>query len=110
MFEGHSTLAFAWGGGVGWRRSLGPSTTLITYLAANKLIVRRQVIEACAFKAASFIGMRQMGMGGNFTAFGQYCRDMASRLMCSITAEVDLNGDGVGELFINLGATNTLMT
>jgi hypothetical protein len=33
---------------------------------------------------------------------------MADRLATAITAEIDINGDGVGELFVILGQTNTL--
>ena len=59
LFEEHSTLAFAFGGGVGWRRSLGPSPALLTYLASNMLIVRPQIVTACAYKAVAEIARRK---------------------------------------------------
>jgi hypothetical protein len=110
LFETHSTLAFVFGGGVGWRRSLGPSPSLITYLAQNLLIVRPQIIRACAYKTISLIGLAQIGINNQYASFGSYYRDMSDRELIGTTAEVDLNGDGVGELFIPLSSTNTLMT
>lgn len=110
LFERHSTLAFVFGGGVGWRRSLGPSPSLITYLEEDKLIVRPQVVRATAYKAISEVGLAQIGINNQWAAFGAYYRDQAERELTGITAEVDLNGDGIGELFINLGSTNPLFT
>lgn len=110
LFEQHSVAAFAFGGGVGWRRSHGPSTSLITYLSQNKLIVRPQIVRATAMKAASFIGLRQIGIQNAYVSYGTYFRDMADRELTATTAEIDLNGDGVGELFINLGSTNPLFS
>lgn len=110
LFETHSTMAFAFGGGVGWRRSLGPSPSLIDYLAADKLLIRPQIIRACAYKAISYIGLAQIGISNQYAALGSYYRDMADRELVGITAEVDLNNDGTGELFINLSSTNTLNT
>ncbi len=47
LFEMHSYAAFAFGY-AGWRRSLGPSPSLLTYLQQNLLILRPQVVEVCA--------------------------------------------------------------
>lgn len=110
LFENHSTLAFVFGGGVGWRRSLGPSPSLITYLQQNKLIVRPQVIRCCAYKAISYIGLSQIGLNNQFAVYGAYYRDQVDREATGITAEIDLTGTGIGSLFINLSSTNTLMT
>ena len=110
LFETHSTMAFVFGGGVGWRRSIGPSPSLIDYLQKNDLIVRPQISRVCAMKAVSLVGLAQIGINNQYAAFGAYYRDMAERELVGLTAEVDLNGDGIGELFINLSSTNTLMT
>ncbi len=110
LFEEHSTLAFVFGGGVGWRRSLGPSPALLTYLADNDLIVRPQIVTACAYKAIAEIARAQTGIANQWAAQAPYYDALASIELASITAEVDLNNDGIGELFINLGSVNTLMT
>ncbi len=109
-FDTTSTLAFAFGGGVGWRRGTGPSPSMVTWLAADQLIVRPQVTMACAYKALAIVGLAQVGTHNRLASFGAYCRDMADRLLTGITAEVDLNNDGIGEIFINLSSTNTLFT
>jgi hypothetical protein len=109
LFETHSTAAFAFGY-AGWRRSLGPSPSLQTYLDSNYLLVKPYVVRACAHHAAGLIGLAQIGVNNQQAALGAYHRDEAERLIAGITAEVDLNADGIGELFINLGSTNTLFT
>lgn len=109
MFEDLSVMAFDFGN-VGWRRSLGPSQALFDYLAANDLLLREDVVQACAYKAISIVGMAQIGINNQFAAFGAYYRDEATRVASAITAEIDLNDDGWGEMFITLGASNTLRT
>lgn len=109
LFETHSTAAFMFGY-AGWRRSLGPSPSLMTYLANNQLLIRPYIVQACAHWAASLIGLAQIGINNQQASMGAYHRDTAERLMCGITAEVDLNGDGIGEFFISLDSTNTLFT
>ena len=110
QFRDAPTLAFNFGGGVGWRRGTGPSPSLITWLASNYLILRPQIVEACAYKAISIIGLNQIGINNQQAAYGCYFRDMAERVMCGTTAEIDLNGDGIGEIFVALDSTNTLET
>lgn len=109
LFEQHSTLAFEFGY-AGWRRSLGPSPSLVTYLQQNMMIVRPQIVEACAHYALARVGLSQVGLNNQFASYGCYHRDMATRCLIGTTAEIDLNGDGIGELFINLSSTNTLFT
>jgi hypothetical protein len=109
-FEYASTLAFAFGGGVGWRRGVGPSPSMVTWLEEDLLIVRPQIVEASAYKAISQIGLAQIGLNNQQAAFGAYYRDMAERVLVATTAEIDLNSDGVGEIFVSLGSTNTLFT
>ena len=108
--EMHSVLAFNFGGGYGRRRSVGPSPSLIDYLAQNKLILRPQVVKACAHWACSIIGLSQIGTNNQYAQYGLYHRDMALREATSITAEIDLTGTGIGSIFVPLSATNTIFT
>ena len=110
LFEEHSTLAFVFGGGVGWRRSLGPSPSLITYLAANDLLLRPQIVTASAYKAIAEVCRAQIGIANQWASQAPYWDALAEREVIGTTAEIDLNADGVGELFISLGACNPLAT
>jgi hypothetical protein len=110
MYEDHSLLAFEFGYGVGNRRSLGPSPSLITYLQQNKLIVRPQIVYACAHYTLAQIGIKQMSVSNQYAANGAYHRDMASRELVGITAEIDTSGGGIANIFVNLSSTNTLFT
>lgn len=110
MFEEHSTLAFEFGYAMGNRRSMGPSPSLVGYLEQNLLIVRPQIVYACAHYALAQIGLKQMSVSNQYAANGAYHRAMATREMIGITAEIDLTGVGIGSIFVNLGSTNTLYT
>jgi hypothetical protein len=110
LYGAHSESAFAFGGGYGPQRSIGPSQTLIGYLAANYLMLKPYIVEACSHWALSLKGLSQVGTNNQNAAYGAYHRDMAERRLTGITAEIDINGDGIGELFINLGSTDTLFT
>lgn len=117
LFEGLSEAAFRFGY-VGYRRSLGPSPSLSTYLEQNLLMLARsdgsptQIVRCCAHRAISEVGLAQVGGTPTFYQFGLYHRDMATKCAFSTTAEINLSGTGtdVGNLFINLGSTNTLST
>ena len=112
LFEGHSITAFAFGN-TGWRRSLGPSPSLITYLAQNMLILDPPIIEACAYKAISYLGMRQVGINAQLAQLGFLFDARATRRLSDITACINTGGSTTanhGTLFINLNSTNTLMT
>lgn len=118
-FGAHSTAAFGFGY-VGYSRTIGPSPTILGYLASNFLLVtppgttgwsgtqRTQIVRACAHKALSEVGLAQLGKNSTFFQFGCYHRDMAIRELTGIVAELDLNGDGIGEILIALGSTNSL--
>ena len=110
LFEEHSTLAFVFGGGVGWRRSLGPSPSLITYLSSNDLLLRPQVVTANAYKAIAEVCRGQIGISNKWASQAPYYDALAEREVIGTTAEIDLNRDGVGELFIPLGSSNPLAT
>lgn len=108
--EMHSVMAFNFGGGYGRRRSVGPSPSMIDYLAQDKLIRRPQIVKACAHWACSIVGLAQIGLNNQFVTYGMFHRDMAQREAVSITAEIDLTGTGIGSIFVPLSATNTLFT
>lgn len=109
-FEYHSTMAFSFGGGVGWRRGVGPSPSMVQWLQRDMLILRPQIVEACAYRTIAIIGLGQIGVNNQYASYGAYFRDMSERVLCATTAEIDLNNDGVGEILVSLGSTNTLFT
>ncbi len=106
-FGAHSTAAFGFGY-VGYSRSVGPSPTIIGYFASNFLIVRPQIIKACAHFAVAEVGLAQLGKNSTFFQYGLYHRDMATKYATGIVIELDLNGDGIGEIMVPLGSTNPL--
>lgn len=108
--EMHSTLAFNFGGGYGRRKSVGPSPSMIDSLAQNKLILRPQIVKACAHWSVSIVGLGQIGLNNQWAAYGAYHRDMAQREAMSITAEIDLTDTGIGSIFVPLSSTNTIRT
>jgi hypothetical protein len=110
MFEMHSTMAFAFGGYSGLRRSLGPSLSLVDYLQRDMLMIRPQIKRLTAYKTISFIGRSQIGMNNQFATFGSYFEAMADREATGTTCEIDINADGWAELFVPLSSTNTLFT
>jgi hypothetical protein len=88
----------------------GTGATATCSISANVLILRPQIKRVCALKAASIVGLGQIGRMNNVAVFGALWRDMAASESHSIVAELDLNGDGVADLPIPLGVTNTLFT
>jgi hypothetical protein len=105
----HSVIGMSFGW-VGYKRQIGPSPSMIQYLAQNKLIVRPQIVEACSHKALAEVGLSQLGMNPGFFAMGQYHRDQASFLLRAITAEIDTQGDGIGDIFVDMSTVSTLAT
>jgi hypothetical protein len=88
----------------------GTGATATCTVSANVLILRPQIKRISALKAASIVGLGQIGRMNNIAVFGALWRDMASTESQSVVAELDLNGDGVADLPIPLGVTNTLNT
>lgn len=109
LYGAHSDSAFAFGGGYGVRQSTGPNTIMIGYLASDLLIVRPQVVEACAHFALARVGLAQIGLNPSFVQYGYYHQAKASRLMTAITAEIDTQQTGSANIFVNLGSSNTLL-
>lgn len=88
----------------------GTGATATCSVSLNVLIVRPEIARVCALKAASIVGLGQIGKQNNIAAFGAMWRDMASAAAPNIVAELDLNGDGLADLAITLQSTNTLNT
>ena len=90
----------------------GPGTgaTATCTISQQVLILREQTKRACAYKAASFIGLGQIGRQNNIAAHGAMFRDWATAEIDGIVAELDLNGDGIADLPIPINVTNTMFT
>ena len=88
----------------------GTGATGTCQISKNTLMLRPQIIRVCALKAASIVGMGQIGRQNNIAVFGAMWRDMASSEAGTIVAELDLNGDGFADLVVPLVSTNTLFT
>jgi hypothetical protein len=88
----------------------GTGATATCTISANVLMLRPQIVRIAALKAASIVGMGQIGRMNSIAVFGALWRDMASSEVNTIVAELDLNGDGIADLPIPLGVTNTLFT
>jgi hypothetical protein len=96
------TLAFSGGGGSGAAGTVSVST--------GALLVRPETTKICAYKAASIAGLGQIGRNHTVAQLGAMWRDLASAAVSTYNADLDLNGDGIGDLSIPLGSTNTLFT
>ncbi len=88
----------------------GTGATGICRINGNVLVMRPQIVRVCALKAASIVGLGQIGRQNTIAVFGALWRDMASSEASTIVAELDLNGDGFSDLAIPLVATNTLLS
>ena len=109
MFGDMSAAALSWAGG-GVRRTPLPSSMMITWLASNFLIVTPQVDKINAYLAIAEIGRQQIGVNNTFATYGQAFAEWASAEISVCTAQLDLNGDGIGEIPIPLWSTNPLFT
>jgi hypothetical protein len=88
----------------------GTGATATCAISANVLILRPQIIRVCALKAASIVGLGQIGRMNNIASFGAFWRDMASSEAVTCVAELDQTGNGIADLAIPLGSTNTLFS
>ena len=67
-------------------------------------------MTASAYKAIAEVWRAQIGSANQWASQAPYFDALAEREVIGTTAEIDLNADGVGELFISLGACNPLAT
>jgi len=110
QFGEHSTLAFAWAYGGGKRRSVLVSPVVRNWLNSNYLIVHDEIVRINAHWAIADVCLAQMGRGGHYPSYGAFHRREGDKLAAGTTAEIDINQDGLAEIGVPLGSTNTLFT
>ena len=83
---------------------------------AGRYFAAKHGIEAIALEgfgatdsyAIGQLGLAQIGKNPAFFNYGVHHETEARRQITCVTAEIDTNGDGVGDQFINLGSSYTL--
>jgi hypothetical protein len=103
----HGFALDAWYTGGGRRTSL-TNRWLYAALASNQLLVKPRVIQVCSYYALSRICESMITKGGMYAMLAARYRLEAESLLASTTIEIDVNGDGFGEVPINFSSTNTL--
>jgi hypothetical protein len=103
----HGFALDAWYTGGGRRTSL-TNRWLFASLQSNQLLVTPRVKQICAYFALSKICESMITKSGQYVALASRFRFEAESLLASTTVEIDVNGDGFGEVPINLSSTNTL--
>ena len=103
----HGFALDAWYTGGGRRTSL-TNRWLFAALASNQLLVTPRVKQVCAYYALSRICESMITKSGQYVALASRFRFEAESLLCSTTVEIDVNGDGFGEVPINFSGTNSL--
>jgi len=103
----HGFALDAWYTGGGRRTSL-TNRWLFASLAANQLLVTPRIKNVCSYYALSRICESMITKGGMYAMLAARYRLEAESLLSSTTVEIDVNGDGFGEVPINFSSTNTL--
>ena len=103
----HGFALDAWYTGGGRRTSL-TNHWLFTALQTNQLLVTPRVKQLLAYFALSRICESMITKSGQYVALASRFRFEAESLLASTTVEIDVNGDGWGEVPINFSSTNTL--
>ena len=103
----HGMALDAWYTG-GSRRTSLTNRWMKDNLRDNKLLVTPRIKRICAYYALSLICETLIDKGGKYFSLAARFRFEAESLLSSTTAEIDLNGDGYGEVPINFSSTNTL--
>ncbi len=103
----HGFALDAWYTGGGRRTSL-TNRWLFAALQSNQLLVTQRVKDICSYYALSRICESMITKAGQYVALAARFRFEAEALLCSSTIEIDVNGDGFGEVPINFSSTNTL--
>ncbi len=68
----------------------------------------QRVKDICAYYALSRICESLITKAGQYVSLASRFRFEAESLLASSTIEIDVNGDGFGEVPINFSSTNTL--
>jgi hypothetical protein len=103
----HGFALDAWYTGGGRRTSL-TNRWLFTALQENQLLVTPRIINVCSYYALSRICENMITKGAQYAMLAARFRLEAESLLASTTVEIDVNGDGFGEVPINFSSTNTL--
>ncbi|MGO8903892.1 MAG: hypothetical protein ACLQU5_36985 [Isosphaeraceae bacterium] len=103
----HGFALDAWYTGGGRRTSL-TNRWLFAALASNQLLVTPRIRNVCSYYALSRICETMITKGGMYAMLAARFRLEAESLLASTTVEIDVNGDGFGEVPINFSSTNTL--
>lgn len=103
----HGFALDAWYTGGGRRTSL-TNRWLFAALQSNQLLVTQRVIDICSYYALSRICESLITKSGQYISLAARFRYEADSLASSTTFEIDVNGDGFGEVPINMSSTNTL--
>lgn len=64
-------------------------------------------IEACAAYSIALVLRAQMGPTSGIEKYAGYWMRRAQAAVCNLTCELDINGDGLADIAIPLGLTNT---
>jgi hypothetical protein len=104
-YHGFALDAWYTGGG---RRTALTNRWLYAALAANQLLVKPRIIQVCSYYALSRICESMITKGGMYAMLAARYRLEAESMLASTTVEIDVNGDGFGEVPINFSSTNTL--
>lgn len=67
-----------------------------------------RVKKVCAYYALSLICESMLTTNAQYVAMAARFRSTAQTLACATVFEIDVNGDGYGEVPINMSSTNTL--
>jgi len=103
----HGFALDAWYTGGGRRTSL-TNHWLFTALQSNQLLVTQRVIDIQSYYALARICECMITKAGQYISLAARFRLEAESLLASTTVEIDVNGDGWGEVPINFSSTNTL--
>ncbi len=103
----HGFALDAWYTGGGRRTSL-TNRWLYAALKSNQLLVTPRIKNVCSYYALSRICETMITKGGMYAMLAARFRLEAESLLASTTVEIDVNGDGFGEVPINFSSTNTL--
>jgi hypothetical protein len=103
----HGLALDSWFTGGSRRTSLG-NRAIKDWLTQNKLLVTPRVKQICAYYAIHRICEGMLSRGNQYLGLSAKFRFEAETLLASTTFELDVNGDGYGEIPINMSAANTL--